>query len=189
MRFRGAVTLAAMLLAVGIARAQAGDDMLSQKEVESLRDAAYVPTDRIQAYERILNDREKMIDDLMKKPHHVTFGPDMHDLMDQFGAIAGELNDNLDEYSAKHRDLRKVLPKLLAATERWSTVLRAPADDDAYKVVRKIALDAVKDMKDSVQEMETSQEAYFKAHPEAAKAEKERRDNPHAPDSGEPPPH
>ena len=89
MRFRGVVALAAMLLAVGVARAQAGDDMLSQKEVESLRDAAYVPTDRVLAYEKILNDREKMIDDLMKKPHHVTFGPDMHDLMDQFGAIAG----------------------------------------------------------------------------------------------------
>ena len=189
MRLWGAVTLAAMLLAVGIARAQAGDDVLSQKEVEALRDSAYVPTDRVQAYEKILNDRERMIDDLMKKPHHVTFGPDMHDLMDQFGAIAGELNDNLDEYSAKHRDLRKVLPKLLAATERWSTMLRAPVDDDAYKVVRRIALDAVKDMKDSVQEMETSQEAYFKAHPDAAKAEKDRRDNPHAPDSGEPPPH
>jgi hypothetical protein len=186
------VALAAVLLAGLLAqgksvRAQASDGMLSEREVESLRDSAFVPLDRIAAYEKILNDRERMIDDLMKKPHHVTFGPDMHDLIEQFGAIADELNDNLDEYNSRHRDVRKLLPKLVLATERWSTSLRAPGDDDAYKVVRKIALDALKDMKATAEEMEASQEAYFKAHPEAAKQEKERRDSPHAPDTGEPP--
>ena len=161
--------------------AQAHDGVLSDKEVESLRDSAYVPTDRIVTYEKILNDRERMIDDLMAQRKHLTFGQDMHDLMDQFGAIADELNDNLDEYNQKHRDVRKVLPKLVEATEKWATALRAPADDDAYKVVKKIALDAVKDMHDIAAEMVASQEQYFKEHPEAAKAEKAKRDNPHAP--------
>jgi adenylosuccinate lyase len=105
----------------------------------------------------------------------------MHDAMDQFGAIADEMNDNLDELNAQHRDLRKILPKLVKATERWTTALRAPGDDDAYKVARRIALDAVKDMHDLALQMQASEEAYFKAHPEAAKEEKARKSDPHAP--------
>ena len=171
----------AMMLPMDGLWAQAHDGVLSDKEVESLRDSAYVPTDRIVTYEKILNDRERMIDDLLAQRKHLTFGQDMHDLMEQFGAIADELNDNLDEYNEKHRDVRKVLPKLVEATQKWATALRAPADDDAYKVVKKIALDAVKDMHDTAAEMVASQEQYFKEHPEAAKAEKAKRDNPHAP--------
>jgi septal ring factor EnvC (AmiA/AmiB activator) len=174
--------LAALLAAsASSAAAQSKDDALSGKEVEELRDAAYVPTDRIEAYEKILDTRERTIEDLLAKPRHVTFGIDMHDAIDQFGAIADEMNDNLDELNAQHHDLRKVLPKLVKATERWTTILRSPGEDDAYKVVRRIALDAVKDTHDMAVEMEASEEAYFKAHPEAAKEEKARKNDPHAP--------
>lgn len=182
MRWLHAITVTvALMLPAGVVWAQAADGVLSDKEVETLRDSAYVPADRVVAYEKILNDRERMIDDLMTQRRHLTFGQDMHDLLEQFGSIADELNDNLDEYNQKHRDLRKVLPKLVEATEKWATALRAPADDEAYKIVKKIALDAVKDTHDIASEMLTSQEQYFKEHPEAAKAEKERKDNPHAP--------
>jgi hypothetical protein len=165
----------------GMVAAQATDGAMSEAEVESLRDAAYVPVDRIKAFQRILDDREKRIEELMGKPHHAGFALDIHDAMDQFGAIAGELNDNLDEYAAKHRDVRKALPKLVAATERWATALRAPVDDDRYKVVRRIALDSLKDVRATAEEMETSLTAYYKEHPEALKAEKERAADGHAP--------
>jgi len=183
MKMYSVFVLAALACAsVPMAVAQSKDDALSQNEIEELRDAAFVPADRIQAYEKILDTRERTIEELLAKPRHVTFGEDMHDAMDQFGAIADEMNDNLDELNAQHRDLRKVLPKLVKATERWTTVLRAPGEDDAYKVVRRIALDAVKDTHDMALEMESSEEAYFKVHPEAAKEEKTRKDNPHAPE-------
>jgi hypothetical protein len=67
------------------------------------------------------------------------------------------------------------------ATERWTTALRAPGEDEAYGVVRKIALDTVKDTHDMAVEMEVSEEAYFKAHPDAAKEEKSRKNDPHSP--------
>jgi hypothetical protein len=70
--------------------------------------------------------------------------------------------------------VRKSLPKLIAATDRWSTALRAPGDDEKYKVVRRIALDAVKDMHDLAVQMQVDLEEYFKEHPEAVKTEKER---------------
>lgn len=176
-----------VLGSAGVLRAQAREDVMSAKEVDSLRDSAYVPMDRVQAFSKILDAREKRIDDLLSGRRHAGFALEMHDLLDQFGAIADEFNDNLDGYGKQHRDLRKVLPKLVQATERWSTSLHAPPADDAYKVVQRIALDAVKDMREIAEGLERSEEAYFKEHPDAAKAEKQRNEAPHAPTSEGPP--
>lgn len=164
-----------------VSRAQDDDSSMSQKEIEGLRDAAYIPNDRVMAYVKILNTREQEITDLLSKPRRPGFNQDMHDLLDQFAAIADEFNDNLDEYQSKHRDIRKALPKLVTAIERWSTTLRAPADDQTYNIVRKMALDSLKDMHETATSMETEQAAYFKAHPDAEKLEKERADPQHAP--------
>jgi hypothetical protein len=154
--------------------AQATENTMTEGEVEKLRDAAYVPLDRISVFIKILDSRAKSIESLLAKPRKPGREQDLHDLLDQFAGIADELNDNLDDYGPKHRDLRKALPKLLEATERWSTTLRAPAEDQAYKVVRKLALDAVQDVHDAAASMQTEQVAYFKAHPDAAKAEQDR---------------
>jgi len=134
---------------------------MSDAEEESLRQTAVAPMDRIVAYEKMLDDREHTIDTLVNKPHRPAFASDMHDAIEQIGAIADELNDNLDEYKRKMRDVRKVLPKLIAATER-------------YDVVRKIALSALTDTHDLAVEMQDAQVKYAKEHPEWAKAEAER---------------
>jgi hypothetical protein len=161
--------------------AQDDDSSMSQKEIESLRDAAYIPNDRVVVFIKILNAREQEIEDLLAKPRRPGFDQDMHDLLDQFATIADEFNDNLDDYSTKHRDIRKALPKLISAIERWQTTLRAAGEDDAYNVVRKMALDSLKDMRDTADTAQTEQAAYFKQHPDAAKLEKERADPEHAP--------
>lgn len=170
------------------ALAQAPDDALSQKEVDKLRDAAFVPVDRIFTFETFLNDRQRRIDELLaKRRGHTDFGGEMHDAIDQFGAIVDELNDNLDEYSRHHRDVRKALPKLLEATDRWAAALKAPSDNEAYDVVRRIALDNLKDTREIAQTLQTELDAYFKAHPEEEKAEKKRNADPHAVRDGEAP--
>lgn len=181
---RFVASLAGLVLGAALAApatAQAKEDVLTQREVDSLRDSAFDPSDRLVTFERILEDRETRIEDLLRKRQgHTDFAGEMHDVLVQFGEIADELNDNLDEYSRSHRDVRKVLPKLVQATDRWSTALRSPADSEAYTVVRRIALDNVKDTRDLAQALETDLEAYFKAHPEAEKAEKRRKADPHA---------
>jgi archaellum component FlaC len=181
---RSIVTVAILLALAPVAtrvHAQAPEGVLSEGEVESLRDASYIPTDRIAAYVKILNNREQRINELMSRKLHPGFAQDMHDVLDQFGAISDELNDNLNEFDTKHRDVRKSLPKLVSEVERWSTALRTVPDDEQYRVVRKIALDSLKDMHDAATEMESTQQAYFIAHPDAEKAEKARNSNPHAP--------
>ena len=159
---------------------------MSDREVESLRDAAYVPVDRLVAYEKILDSRSARLDSLLKGRRHVSFEQDLHDLLDQVAAIADELNDNLDEYRAHHRDVRKALPKLEEEIDHWSKSLQAAPEDAEDKVIRKLAVDAVQDVHEQVKEMEPELEAYFTAHPEAAKAEKERMERAHDPRNGPP---
>ncbi len=163
------------------ASAQAAEDVLSQKEVDTLRDSAFVPTDRVLAFEQFLNDREKQIGTLTARRHgHTDYGGDMHDVLDQFGQIADELNDNLDEYGRFHRDVRKALPKLLQTTDHWIATISATSENDAYNIVRRIALDNLKDTREIVATLQTDLAAYFKAHPEAEQAEKKRTADPHA---------
>lgn len=163
------------------ARAQAAEDVLSQKEVDTLRDTAFVPANRVLAFTQFLNDRQRRIDELVRRRHgHTDYGGDMHDTLDQFGQIVEELNDNLDEYSRQHRDVRKALPKLLQAADRWTASLNATDPNDAYNVVRRLALDSLKDTQEIAKGLQTDLDAYFKAHPEAEKAEKKRNADPHA---------
>jgi hypothetical protein len=172
---------AAWVLAVGLALglgvrawAQAQEGTMSDKEVESLRNTAASPVDRVAAYAKILDDREATIDKLLAKPKRAGFAEEMHDILDAFGEIADELNDNLDEYDAKYRDVRKALPTLIVAIERWSTAIRAAGENDGFRIARRIALDHLSVMRDLAVEMQDTQETYFKAHPEALKAEQDR---------------
>ena len=83
----------------------------------------------------------------------------------QFNSIADELADNLDDYGPRHADLRKALPKVIDATDRWATQLKSPPEDDTYTVQRKLALESIRDLRESASEMENQQTAWFKAHP------------------------
>lgn len=172
--------LAILLVQAHPAAAQGHDAPMSDGEVEKLREAAYYPINRIEVFVKILDSRSQKVQDLVSKPRRPGREQQLHDLFDQFAGIADELNDNLDEYAPKHRDIRKALPKLIDATERWATILRSAPEDASYKVVRKLALDAVRDVHDAAAAMQTDQVAYFKAHPEAEKAERDRIDPPAA---------
>ena len=167
---------------------KAREDALSQREVDQLRDAAFLPTERLRVFTEILNSREKRLEDLLaKRRNHTDFPADMHDVLEQFGSITDELNDNLDDDNRRHRDVRKALPKLIEATERWSTALRTADENDAYNVVRRIALDDVRDTKALAGSLRTDLDAYFKAHPEAEALEKKQAADPHAVRGGDGP--
>lgn len=144
---------------------------LSEAEVEQLRDAAYVPSDRVLVFVKLLDTRIRTIQDLLAKPRRPGREEDLHELLEQFTAISDELNDNLDDYETRHRDIRKPLPKLLDASERWASSLRGIPDNEIYNLSRKLALQSVRDTREETTKLIDGQRAYFAAHPEAAKAE------------------
>jgi hypothetical protein len=146
-------------------RAQRTDGALSESEIEQLREAAYIPNDRVLIFIKLLDTRDKTIQDLFAHPRKPGREQDTHDLMEEFTAIADELNDNLDDYGPRHRDIRKSLPKLLDATERWSSNLKSPPDNEAYNVSRKLALEAVRDLREQATQLIEDQKTWFLAHP------------------------
>jgi hypothetical protein len=162
---RLSILCAFLILNGATLRAQQREPALSDAEIETLRETAYVASDRVLAFIKFLDQRSASIQDLATKPRRPGREQDIHDRCEQFTAIADELDDNLDDYGPRHRDLRKALPKLLAATDRWATALKTPPDNEAYNVSRKLALEAVRDLREAATTMMGEQKTWFLAHP------------------------
>jgi hypothetical protein len=171
---RYALVVLGLLVASPALHAQHQDSPLSDGEVEKLRDSAYVPADRILVFIKFLDQRTDRIQDLYAHPRKPGREEDTHDLIEQFTAIADELEDNLDDYGPHHRDIRRSLPKLVAATERWATILKTPPDNEEYSVSRKLALESIRDLREDATSLIDQQKTYFAAHPDAVKAERQR---------------
>ena len=145
--------------------AQGNGSALSEGEVEQLRESAYVPNDRVLIFIKFLDARNKSIQDMFAHPRKPGREQDTHDLLEQFTSIADELNDNLDDYGPRHYDIRKSLPKLLDATERWSSNIKSPPDNDMYNVSRRLALEAIRDIREQATQLIEEQKTWFAAHP------------------------
>jgi hypothetical protein len=159
------ILLALLCLAPRLPAQQNKDTALSEKEIEELRDSAYFPTDRVNVFIKFLDQRSKAIQELFAHPRKPGREQDTHDLMAEFTAVADELDDNLDDYGTHHRDIRKSLPKLVEATERWATALKTPPDNAAYSVSRKLALESIRDIREEATQLIEDQRAWFTAHP------------------------
>ena len=160
------LALAILALCVPL-HAQNDDHSLSDAEVEQLRDSAYFPRDRVVVFVKFLDERSNALHELFAHPRRPGREQDAHDLLEQFTSIANELEDNLDDYGTRHSDIRKSLPKLLEATDRWSSTLKSPPDNEAYNVSRKLALEAIRDLREDATELIASQKTWFAAHPPA----------------------
>jgi hypothetical protein len=147
--------------------AQERESALTQAEIEQIRDARYYPGECILLFVKFLDLRTKQVADLYAKPRRPGREQDTHDLLEQFTSIVDELSDNLDDYAPRHADLRKALPKVLAAADRWATEIKSPPDNDTYDVARKLALESIRDLRESTTELASDQAAWFKAHPPA----------------------
>lgn len=138
---------------------------LSDAEVEKLRESAPLYPERVQLFAEFLDSRTADILALSSGHRHAGRELDLHDRMEQFTSIADDLEDNLEDYRTHHRDIRKVLPKLLSGTERWQSALKTPPDNEAYNVARKLALQAVADLHEDADRLMEDQKAWFLAHP------------------------
>ncbi|HEV2645114.1 MAG TPA: hypothetical protein VGU46_01985 [Acidobacteriaceae bacterium] len=150
--------------------AQGRDSTLSQTEIEQIRELRTNPAECVLAFVKFLDLRSDEVRGLYAKQRRPGREQDTHDLMEEIAAIADELGDNLDDYGTRHRDLRRALPKVINATERWASTLKSPPDDEGYNVARRLALESIRDVRESALELEGSQAEWFKAHPPAKDA-------------------
>jgi hypothetical protein len=157
-----ALALATLILPL---HAQKDESSLSDGEIEQLRDSAYFPNDRVMVFIKLLDSRVKRMQEMYTGPRRPGREQDTHDLLEQFTSIADELDDNLDDYGPHHRDVRKALPKLIEAAERWATAIKSPPDNETYNVSRKLALEAIRDIRESATQLLEDQKTWFAAHP------------------------
>lgn len=155
----------ALFPTLGHAQVNERPQAMSEAEVDRLREAALDPIERVAAFMSFLDQRTQTIQKLDSGRRHPGREEDMREQMDQFASISDDLDDNLDDYSRAHRDVRKILPRLLSATERWATMLRTPPSDPRYDVARTLALTSLADVKDSAAKLAAEQKTYFKDHP------------------------
>ena len=160
-----AISLFLCILTCIPVRAQIRDSALSEAEIEKVRELRYYPPDCVLLYAKFLDLRTQEIHDVYAKPRRPGREQDTHDLLEQFTSIADELLDNLDDYGPRHVDIRKALPKIIEATDRWASALKSPPDNETYDVARKVALESIRDLRESATELAASQSTWFKAHP------------------------
>jgi hypothetical protein len=160
------LALGSALFAPGpVLRAQQKVDALSEAEVEKLRDVNREPAERVMVFVGFLDDRTDRIRAIVAKPRRPGGEEDIHDLMEQFVSIADGLEDNLDEYNTRRWDVRKALPKLSKALDRWATTLRSPTENQHYDVERKVALEAIQDLREESNQLLADQKVWFATHP------------------------
>jgi hypothetical protein len=159
-----AATLVLALLAACLP-AHARESALSDAEVEKIRDARLEPAACVELFVRFLDLRVQKIQDLYAKSRRPGREDDTRELLPQFTSIAAVLGDNLDDYGPRHADLRKALPKILEGAERWSSAIKSPPENGTYSLERKLALESIRDIRESATQLTSEQDAWFKLHP------------------------
>jgi hypothetical protein len=177
MPIRLVCALTLFLIAIPSLYPQGKESALSEAEVEQLRNVADAPSDRVLLFVKLVDTRVKTLQDLYAKPRRPGREEDTHDLLEQITLIADELDDNLDDYGPRHYDIRKALPKLIEATDRWTTAIKTPPENATYDVSRRLTLEAIQDIRDSAQKLEEEQKEWFLAHPPAGENTKKKKNS------------
>jgi hypothetical protein len=167
---------AACLMVARCSYGQRSHDPLTPNEEEQVRAVADQPNERVKLYIKFIEDRTEAIHHAVVRPPTQHPGAAIHDNLEDFTRLVDELQDNLDAYDESHTDVRKSLKYLLEHTSKWPPVLDEPPGSPAYDFVRKSALDAVENMKQSSTTLLKSQEEYFGKHKAEAEPKKKSDD-------------
>lgn len=156
-------------------------DPLTEAETDQLRELAMEPDRRLKLIIKFAQARLASIEEVRAVPTPAADRVQkIHDLLEDFGRIIDELDDNIDDYVERKADLRKPLKDVIEADSEFQAKLRAlkeSAKDESrdYGFVLQDSLDAVNSNLDSARELLDQQEAAFKAAKEAEKAKNKKK--------------
>jgi len=112
-------------------------DPLTEAETDQLRQVRLEPLKRLKLFGKFAEARLDNIDQLLNDPKQAQERPaKIHDLLEDFGSIVDELNDNLDMYQGdnklddeQHKQYRKGLKELIAEEGKLRARLRTLQHD------------------------------------------------------------
>jgi hypothetical protein len=128
-RWRAAASLALLLalLVLPSSRmwAQRRRDPLNDAEIDQLRDAMVEPDERLKLYVKFSRDRMTKLEQMRSNPKATERGRQTHDMLEDFLAVYGELDDNVEMYVGRKEDIRKPLKLVIEADTEFQAKLRA----------------------------------------------------------------
>jgi hypothetical protein len=148
-----ACILALALASPLLAQRRIGHDPLNPVETDQLRDTAQEPNRRLKLYVGFARARLTSIDQVLADPKAKDRAKQLHDLLEDFAALADEIADNVDTYHGEHWDMRKSLKLVIEGDSEFQVKLKqlsqtltgpdAPPDVDQYKFVLQDALESL----------------------------------------------
>jgi hypothetical protein len=159
---------------------------LNDKEIDELREAAMEPVKRLKLYIMFSGERLLNIDNLQGNNKAENRGQQIHDLLQDFGTLIDEMDDNIDEYARRGQDMRKVLPDVIQSETEFQTKLRtlqqssvndpkAAQEARAYNFALQDAMDSVRGSLEDAQKTLADQTQQFKELEEKQKQEKKKK--------------
>jgi hypothetical protein len=153
----------------GLTQAGRGRDPLNEKEVDELRETAQEPDKRLKLMVKFARARMASIEQVRGDAKlEAGRGQQIHDMLDEFTALMDEVDDNIDDYTERHADLRKPLKELIEADNEFQLKLRAlkeqapPKEATEYAFVLQNAIEAVNANLDNARKTLDEQELEFK---------------------------
>jgi hypothetical protein len=154
------------LLPVSLAAQKEKREPLTENQQDQIAEAGIDPVARVDLYVKFLDEYSDTIRGLIKRAQSTARARRIDDELEDFTALMDELADNLDVYSQRKADLRKSLKNLNEGVERWQGVLHDLPSEPGFELSLKEAVDSSSDLSHEVKQINTDQEAYFKAHPD-----------------------
>ncbi len=100
-------------------------DPLNQEEIDLLRDAMLEPDQRLKLYVKFSRDRMNKLEQMRADQKTTERAQKTHDMLENFLAVYGELDDNIEMYVGRKEDLRKPLKLVIEADTEFQSKLRA----------------------------------------------------------------
>ncbi len=164
---RNLIIIAVSLLIAAPLHAQKEQrEPLTPAQQDQVAEAGIDPVARVGLYVKFLDEHSDSIRGLITRAHSAARVQRLNNDLEDFSALADELDDNLDVYSGRKADIRKSLKGLNEGIARWQAILRALPSEPGFELSLKEAFDAVGDLSDQAKQIGVDQDAYFKAHPD-----------------------
>ena len=143
-------------------------DPLTPAQAEEIAKAGIDPEQRVHLYTKYLDERANTIESLAKRADTRARNDQIANDLEDFADLMDELGSNLDVYSDRKADIRKMLKPLDEAIQHWRAILNGLPTESALDLARTDALDSSNDLADQAKQMMQNQDQYFKENKKEA---------------------
>lgn len=138
--------------------------VLTESQIEAIREAGIYPNDRINLYTKYVDDRAQAIKSLTNRATSTARARKLDNELQDITALMDELGANLDQYGDRKADIRGALKKLNEEAPLWVRILNALAGEPTFDESRKEAIESCEDLTDDAKRLLTEQTDYFNQH-------------------------